>query len=94
MAMFVVRIIVDGHPTDFKAFERLKDAKARFDLGWHQTDDGEFDSIAVFEIPGATGANEAVAAVRSGAKTIQLLHLKEKRQTEIKRLADKLDFEI
>ena len=93
--MYVVRIIPDiGDGMDTKAFERLPDAMNRFQQGWAQTDEGEFRSIAVFDVPGVMDVRAACDAVRRADASIRLVEIKESYDAEIKKLLPKLDFDL
>jgi hypothetical protein len=91
--LFVVRVVTPEKSV-FKAFSRLPDAKAYFYRGWLQTDDGEFDSIAVFEAVGTDNAREAVDAVkRADPAHLRLLELKEPAEIEMKKALGKLNLD-
>ena len=93
--MYVVRIIVGGGISDFKVFDRLPHAKERFDAGWLQTEDGEFDSIAIFDVLNARDPADAVDAVKCGDKErIQLREFHESSDIRLKRLLPKLRIEL
>jgi hypothetical protein len=93
--MYVVRIIIDDDRSDFKVFERLENAKERFDAGWLQTEDGEFDSIAIFDVADVSGPAEAVAAVKRGDKQhVQLREFHESSDIRLKKLLPKLRIEL
>ena len=80
--------------TDFKAFSRLSDAEARFRRGWLQTDSGEFDSIAIFEVLKTENAREAAEAVkRADAGYVRLLRLKEPAKVELDKALSKINLD-
>lgn len=93
--MFVVRIIADADRSDFKVFDHLDGAQQRFDQGWLQTHEGEFDSIAIFEVSGATSPSDAVHAVKQGDKDrARLVNLHESSDIRLARLAPKIRIEL
>ena len=63
--MFVVRIIVDDDKTDFKAFERLPDAKKRFEIARQMAWRDEVEHATLFDVPNMD-VRSAVNAVRVG----------------------------
>lgn len=89
----MVRIITEGQEkTDYKVFEHKNDAMERFDAGWLRTADGEFESIAVFQVTGTRSAPEAVQAVKSADQSrVTLLELKESFEKWAKRVHLDLD---
>lgn len=93
--MYVVRIIVNDDQSDFKVFDRLKSAKERFEAGWLQTEEGEFDSIAIFDVTDVNGPAEAVAAVKRGDKErVQLREFHESRDIRLAKLLPKMRIEL
>jgi hypothetical protein len=93
--MYGVRIIVDGEIADLKVFDALPGAQERFRLGWAQAYDGEFDSIAIFNVPEAQGVREAAEAIRSGDKQrIELIDIQESQAIMLSRLAKQIRIEI
>lgn len=93
--MFVVRVVAD-EKTDYKAFSQKSGAVSRFDQGWRQTDDGEFRSIAIFEVVDVEDPRVAVDAVKSALPSVRLLALKEPWSLEVERRTGlaKLDLEL
>lgn len=93
--MYGVRIIIDGEIADIKVFEALPHAQARFRQGWAQAYDGEFDSIAVFNVLGVESVHDAAAAIKSGDKNlVELLDIQESKDILISRLAKQIRIEI
>jgi hypothetical protein len=93
--VFVVRIIADAERVDFKAFDQLPGARQRLEQYRQYTDDGELDSIAIFEVPGATDPRAAVEAVKAGnSALLRLVDFHESRDIRIERLAQKLEFKL
>ena len=93
--MFVVRIVADADRLDFKVFDRLDGAQQRFDHGCQQTHEGEFDSIAIFEVSDATTPRDAVQAVKRGDKErVRLISLNESPEVRLARLAPKIRIEL
>lgn len=93
--VFVVRIIADPERPDYRAFEGLLGARERFEQGWHQTNDGEFDSIAIFEVLDVTDPRAAIRAVEAGDQAlVRLVDFRESRDIRIERLAKKLEFKL
>jgi hypothetical protein len=93
--MYVVRIIVDDDQSDFKVFDRLETAKERFDAGWLQTEDGEFNTIAIFDVTDVNGPAEAVAAVKRGDKErVQLREFHESSDIRLTKLLPKLRIDL
>jgi hypothetical protein len=88
--MYVVRIIPDIGEPDVKAFERLHDAQTRFYQGWEQADEGEFLSIAIFEVPDVKDTRAACEAVLRKNASLRLLELKEPFGKDMDRLASKV----
>ncbi len=92
----MVRIITEGQEkTDYKVFEHKSAAMERFHAGWLRTDDGEFESIAVFQVTGTRYALEAVEAVKSADQSkVTLLELKESRDKELSKWAKSMNLDL
>jgi len=93
--MYVVRIMVDGSAIDHKAFSSLASARERFVRGWIQTHNGEFDSMAIFEVPGTDDVRKAVQAVKDGDKDmVRLIDLQESQDIWIAKIAPTLEIDL
>lgn len=91
--MFVVRInIGGGEEPNFKVFASKADAERRFEAARQRTHANEFESVAIFDVPGISDVREAVALVRNAERSkVTLLKLKECEKTEMRKLGDSLD---
>lgn len=91
----MVRIIADADRSDFKVFDSLGGAQQRFDEAWSQTQEGKFDSIAVYQVSDVAGPREAVEAVKLGDKDrARLLNLHESADIRLARLAPNIRIEL
>ena len=92
--MFVVRITVDDEKSDYKAFEGLQAANDRFKAAWLKTHDGEFRSVALYEVGNTSDVRAAIDAVKSKASSIRLLDLKEPESIEFAKFASKINLDL